>query len=222
MAFYALLALFPGIAATVAIVGLILDPTSLVPRLETMTAALPDAAREIIIDQVISVVATGSNGLSATVIAGVALALYSASTGVGTLIAGLNVAYRRRETRGFFALKARTIALTLFLMAVLVIAALAFGVIPATLALVGDWPYWSAFAKISRLSSGGRVGVLAFAVVYRFGPVRDAPRFGWLAPGSVAACLMWVAASGAFAWYVQNFAHYNETFGTLGGVRVRQ
>lgn len=41
-----------------------------------------------------------------------------------------------------------------------------------------------------------------------------------MAPGSIAACLLWVAASGAFAWYVQNFASYNQTFGALGGVIV--
>ena len=220
VAFYALLALFPGIAAMVALVGMVLDPATLVPRLENMTAALPDAAREIIIGQVTSVVSTGSDGLSLTVIGAIALALYSASTGVATLIAGLNIAYDRRERRGFFTLKFLTIVLTLFLMAVLVVAAIAFGVIPAVLALVGDWPFWTAFAKIVRWPALFLFGVLAFVIVYRFGPDRDAPRWRWMAPGSIAACLLWVAASGGFAWYVQNFASYNQTFGALGGVIV--
>lgn len=220
VAFYALLALFPGIAAMVALVGMVLDPATLVPRLENMTAALPDAAREIIIGQVTSVVSTGTDGLSLTVIAAVALALYSASAGVANLIAGLNIAYDRRERRGFFILKFQTIVLTLILMAILVVAAVAFGVIPAVLALVGDWPFWTAFARIVRWPALFVFGVLAFVIVYRFGPDRDSPRWRWMAPGSIAACLLWVAASGGFAWYVQNFASYNQTFGALGGVIV--
>ncbi len=220
VAFWGLLSLFPGIIAMVAIFGLVLDPLTLVPRLEAMTAPLPDAAREIVIGQIVSVVATDNNGLSMTLIVGVLVALYSASAGVGTLITGLNVAYGQSENRGFIALKIRTIILTLFLMTILVVAAIAFGIIPATLAMLTDWPFWTRFAQIARWPALFLFGVLAFAMVYRFGPARDTPRLRWLAPGSVAACLMWVAASGGFAWYVQNLAHYNQTFGALGGVVV--
>jgi len=220
VAFYSLLALFPAIAATVGVVGLVWDPATLVPWLDSMTIALPDAARDIILNQVTAVVGAKTSGLSLTVAIGLAIALYSASTGVATLISGLNIVYDRAETRGFLALKLRVFLLTLFLLAVLVTSALAFGVIPAALALVGDWPGWTAFAAIVRWPVLFVFGVLAFATIYRFGPAREAPGWGWLAPGSVLACLMWVAASGGFAWYVQNFAHYNETFGALGGVIV--
>ena len=31
-------------------------------------------------------------------------------------------------------------------------------------------------------------------------------------------CVLWVVASAAFAFYLANFANYNKTYGTLGGV----
>jgi membrane protein len=43
--------------------------------------------------------------------------------------------------------------------------------------------------------------------------------FRWITP-IVAATLVWVAASGGFAFYVSHFDAYGRTYGTLGGVVV--
>jgi membrane protein len=42
----------------------------------------------------------------------------------------------------------------------------------------------------------------------------------WITPGSLLATLLWLIASLAFRFYVTNFADYNATYGSLGGVIV--
>ena len=46
------------------------------------------------------------------------------------------------------------------------------------------------------------------------------PGFRWLTVGGILAVVMWIVASGAFAFYVANFGSYNKTYGSLGGVIV--
>ncbi len=56
------------------------------------------------------------------------------------------------------------------------------------------------------------------ALLYRFGPSRDAPRWRWISWGSGFAAVTWLAASVLFSWYVANFGTYNQTYGSLGAV----
>jgi membrane protein len=56
----------------------------------------------------------------------------------------------------------------------------------------------------------------ALAILYRFGPSRDEPRWEWLSVGTLAAALLWIVGSSALSWYLSNFANYNATYGSLG------
>jgi uncharacterized BrkB/YihY/UPF0761 family membrane protein len=57
---------------------------------------------------------------------------------------------------------------------------------------------------------------LALALIYRFGPCREAPRWRWITWGSVIATILWLGASGLFSWYAASFGKFNETYGSLG------
>lgn len=220
VAFFALLALFPGITALVALAGLILDPADIIDPLENGTAALPPAAREILLGQVRQVVGGGASGLNLAALAGLALALYSASRGVANLIAGLNVAYEENEERGFAKLLLLTVALTLFLLVTLSLVLAFFAILPAALGWAGDMPALSVAADIARWPLLLLVGALIFTTLYRFGPSRRAARWRWLAPGGLLACALWIAGTAGFGWYVETLGTYAETFGALAGVIV--
>jgi membrane protein len=56
-----------------------------------------------------------------------------------------------------------------------------------------------------------------FAVLYWAAPNVKQPGFRWITPGGLLAVLGWVIASLAFAFYVANFGSYNETYGALAG-----
>jgi membrane protein len=58
------------------------------------------------------------------------------------------------------------------------------------------------------------------AVLYRFGPDRDKPRWRWVSPGAIAATLLWIVGSVGFTVYVANFNSYDKTYGSLGGVVI--
>jgi membrane protein len=60
------------------------------------------------------------------------------------------------------------------------------------------------------------VVILMLAVLYRYGPSRDAPRWRWVTPGGTAAAFLWLAGSLLFSWYVSNFGSYDKTYGSLG------
>jgi membrane protein len=59
-----------------------------------------------------------------------------------------------------------------------------------------------------------------FSILYWAAPNVKQPGFRWITPGGVLAVVIWVVASAAFAFYVSNFASYNKTYGTLGGIIV--
>jgi membrane protein len=59
---------------------------------------------------------------------------------------------------------------------------------------------------------------LMFAILYWASPNAKTGKFRWVSPGGVFAVLLWILASVAFALYLANFANYNKTYGTLGGV----
>ena len=60
------------------------------------------------------------------------------------------------------------------------------------------------------------IASFSIAVIYRYGPSRDKPKWRWITPGSVLAACLWLAASLLFSWYAENFGSYNKTYGSLG------
>jgi membrane protein len=220
IAFFGLLALFPGIAALVAIAGLLLDPGIVTDELQATLAALPEGARTILAGQVRTVAATRESGLGLAAVGGLALALFWASRGIANLLAGLNLVYDETEERGILHLAALNLVLTVFVILVVILALVLVAVIPAVLAFVGDAPLLGWAASLLRWPVLILVGALAFSVLYRYGPSRRSARWRWLAPGGLAACLLWAAATAGFGWYVETLGRYGETFGALGGVIV--
>jgi membrane protein len=42
----------------------------------------------------------------------------------------------------------------------------------------------------------------------------------WISPGAVVAVAVWLVASGLFALYVANFAHYDKVYGSIAGIII--
>jgi membrane protein len=58
--------------------------------------------------------------------------------------------------------------------------------------------------------------IMGLAVLYRFGPSRNEPRWEWLSVGSIVAAVAWLVASALLSFYLANFANYDATYGSLG------
>jgi membrane protein len=62
--------------------------------------------------------------------------------------------------------------------------------------------------------------IVLFAFFYWLGPKRDSPRWVWVTPGGVVGAVMWLVVSGAFGIYVDEYATYGKTYGSLASVIV--
>src|ERR1700751_2247 len=120
--FYALLALFPGIAALVSIYGLFADPNTIASRLDAFADFAPGGAIEIIRDQLTRLAAQGSTRLGISFLVSLVLSLWSANSGIKALFDALNVVYGEKEERSFIRLNAVTFCFTVATIAFLLIA----------------------------------------------------------------------------------------------------
>ncbi|WP_417525998.1 YihY/virulence factor BrkB family protein [Marinovum sp.] len=220
VAFYGLLAMFPAITALMAISGLIFDPETFTGELETVTAFMPQNVAEIVLGQAIEVAGSQEGGLGLAAVFGIAVALYSASKGVASLIEGMNVAYNEPETRGFIKLTLTKLGLTFILLVGLIAGLGAALILPGILSIVSLGPLTEMIIGMSRWAILLAMTIGGILVLYRTAPDRESARWIWLWPGAVLACVAWISASYGFSVYVENFGSYNESFGTLAGVIV--
>ncbi len=220
VAFYGLLALFPAIAALVAIAGLVLEPSQITGNIESIAGLMPESASNIVVSQATAIAGSAEAGLGLAAAFGIALSLYSASKGVGSLVEGLNIAYDESDDRGLIKGTLLVLALTVFLIIGLVSGIGATLILPPLLSLVDLGAMTELLISLARWVLLCMMAVGGIAVLYRYGPDRAPAKWVWLTPGAVVACIGWLTASILFAWYSENFASYNESFGSLAGIIV--
>jgi membrane protein len=211
VAFFALLALVPALLAVVSIYGLVADESTVVRQVHDSLGAAPSEVRDMVAQQLRSIVQGSSSSAGIAAVVGILVALWSASSGMNQLIGAINLAYDEDETRGFVKLRALSLAMTVGAIVFLLVAFGAIALVPALAAKAG-------LGTAARIAIGVvrwivlLAGLLAgLAVLYRYGPARDEPIF---------ATVAWLIVSLAFSLYTANFGRYNETYGTLGAVVV--
>jgi membrane protein len=214
--FYGLLAVFPALTALVSLYGLFADPSRISDHLSLLSGLLPEGAMSIIREQVNRITAKGGTQLGLAFVFGLAVAFWSANAGMKALIDALNVIYGEKEKRGFIALNLQSLALTLGGMLAILVAVAAIVILPIVLTYVGLGGWTEFILRISRWPTLLLLVIVGLAVLYRFGPSREEPRWEWLSVGSVLAAVAWLISSVLLSWYLSNFANYDATYGSLG------
>jgi membrane protein len=216
--YFALLAMFPFVAAIVSIYGLFGDMSALALYLNQLSAFLPGGAIEIVGDQLKRVASGGKTTLSFAFLVSVIISLWSANAGMKALFDALNIVYGARETRGFVTLNAISMSFTVGAIGFLLLALSLVVVLPSAMKFIGLEAATAWILTIVRwpLLLGGIILGLAF--IYRFGPNRDHAQWHWITVGSATASLTWIAFSVAFSYYAANFGSYNQTYGSLGAM----
>ncbi len=221
VAFYGFLALVPVLGAIVLSYGIVAEPKTVVHDMQNLTSIMPADAARLVGEQLMNVVKTSTGKKGFGVAVALAIALFGARNGAGSVVTALNIAYEEKEERGF--IKVNLLALGITVASVLV----------AVIALV-------VIAALSRMEDGTRsaptilvilgrglsyfvlvlVGAAGAATLYRYGPSRQKPRWRWLTPGSVLVAILWLLLTSGFGIYVAHFGNYNVTYGSLGAVVV--
>ncbi len=222
LTYYGVLAIFPALLALVSVLGLV-GRSATQPLIDNLGRVAPGPARDIFTTAVENLQRSqGVGGL--LFIVGLAGALWSASGYVAAFMRASNAIYEMEEGRPIWVKAPVRLAVTVVLGVLLVISALAVVVtgeladqvgrvlgIGRSAVTVWDIAKWPVLLLIVSLM---------FAILYWAAPNVRQPGFRWLSPGGILAVLLWVLASVAFAFYVANFASYNKTYGTLGGVII--
>jgi membrane protein len=216
--FYGLLALFPALTALVSIAGVMVEPNTIVDQLRSFSGVVPEAALDIVGEQMQRIASQPTNHLSFAFVAGLAIAIWSANNGIKAMFEGLNVVYDEDEERSFLRLNGISLMFTLGAIVMMVVALGAIAVVPAILAFVGLPGISGTLISLGRWPILFAIIIVGIGLLYRFGPSRTPPQWRWISVGSGLAAALWVAASAIFSWYVANFNSYNQTYGSLGAV----
>jgi membrane protein len=220
VAFFALLALVPSLVALVSLYGLVADPADIQRNVDDILAAAPQEVRDLVESQLSSIVDSSPQGLRLGALAGLVVALWSASSGMKHLIAALNRAYHEEETRRFLRLRGLALLLTIGAVLGLLVVLAAVVVVPNSLSGEGSMGVLRAVVLVVQWPLLAAGAMVALGMLYRYAPDRAEPRWNWVSPGAVVATLVWMLASVGFSVYVANFGRYNETYGALGTVVV--
>jgi membrane protein len=218
MTFYSLLAIFPALAALVAIYGLFADPGEIAKHLNEVAGFVPSGALDVARDQLTRVAAKGEGTLGFTFAIGLAVSLWSANAAMKSLFDTLNIVYAEEEKRSFIKLNAISLIFTAGAVAFILSAIGAVAVLPVALTFIGLPEVTDLLVRIARWPALMIILAFALALIYRYGPSRETARYRWVSWGSVAAALLWLAGSALFSFYAANFGNFNATYGSLGAV----
>jgi len=222
LAYYLILALFPFILVLVSLMGLVGSPELANTVLGYFRQVTPTEVYTLINEYTGDII-SGQARAPGLLSFGILFTIWSASGAFSALINALNRAYDVQETRPFWKVKGIAILMTLGL-SVLILA--------GVLLLVFGEPIGRAVANVFGLGEVFELAwnivrwpvaflflVLTVALIYYFAPDANQP-FRWITPGGLIGVLLWVLASAAFSFYVNNFGSYNKTYGSIGVVII--
>jgi membrane protein len=222
LTYYAVLAIFPAIIALVSILGLV-GSSATQPLLDNLGKLTPGPAKDVF-TSAIQNLQQNRGGAGVIFILGLAGALWSASGYVAAFMRASNAIYDVGEGRPIWKTVPVRVGVTVVLVVLLALSALAVALTGGLAKQVGDligvgssavtvWDIakWPVLLLV--------VGIM-FAILYWASPNVKQPGFRWITPGGLLAVVITLLASAGFALFVANFGSYNKTYGALAGVVV--
>jgi membrane protein len=221
LTYFGIQSIFPGLLVLVSLLG-VLGKSATQPLITNLGNAAPASVRKIIMSDVTHL--QNSHAAAGIVgIAGILLALWSASNYVAAFMRASNVIYDVPEGRPIWKTAPIRLGVTLVTMVLLVAAAIIVIVtgglaqkvgnvlgVGSTAVTVWDIAKWPVLLII--------IGLILAILFWASPNARHG--FQWISPGGFIAVVLWLVASALFALYVANFSHYNKIYGSLAGVII--
>jgi membrane protein len=220
VAFYGLLAIFPALGALVAIYGLVADPSHVMETAGQISSFIPAEAAKLITDALQKLVSASKPSLNMAAIIAVAIALFSARSGMGALMTGLNIACEVLEKRSFIMQQVIALGLTVGAVIFAVVALATVAGVPVVLKFLPLGPFTEILISVLRWPLLALLIFLGLAIIYRFAPSLPLPQWRFVSRGAITAAIVWIAGSALFSFYVSKFGDYDATYGSLGAVAI--
>ncbi|WP_245732818.1 YihY/virulence factor BrkB family protein [Salinibacillus kushneri] len=218
LAYFFLLSLFPFIIFLLTLLAYI--PVTVDQMLSLVGSYVPVDTMNFI-EENIGQLMNNKNGQLLSI--GLISTLFIASNGINALIIVINLTYEIEPRRSFILARLISMVLTVAMYLVIITALL----LPVFGELVGIYLFsffgasdefmqvWNAL----RLVVSSIVMLIIFIFLYKISPEKRVG-FSEALPGAIVATFGWQLVSFVFAFYVENFGHYDARYGSLGAMIV--
>lgn len=220
LAMYSLLAVFPALAAAVSFYGLLFSPADVIKQMGAFAGVMPPGVWDIFNTDLQDIVRHETGTLTMAALIALGVALFSARSGMSSLMQAANIAYQEREKRGFIRQVLTSLAFVLGAILSFIVMLLLGVAVPLIFAAFTKSAWVQIAVEVLRWLLLWLFAVAGLALTYRFAPAREPARWRWLTWGSVVAATLWLGGSVLFALYVRTLGSYAKTYGALGGVIV--
>ena len=219
VAYFLTFAVFPAIAAMVAVLSFVLSESQLTAAVKAFETFLPTDIANLISTQLAAALENPSSS-ALIVIFGILIALFSLSGAVSNSIKATNSIYEVSEMRRFVSLR---LISTGFIVAagIITIIVVSLLVLNETFLVSIGVPQWVAWTiLVVRWIIIAAVVTVGLAAFYRYAPNRKNPHWQWVTWGSLIATLLWLIGTTLFFIYARFFAHYTEAYSVFAGIIV--
>ena len=216
LAFNFFLAFFPAVIFLFTLIPYIPIDGFQETLMELLASVLPESTNKIAFKTIDDIVNNPRGGLLSV---GFVLALYFSTNGVSALIEAFNSSFHIRESRSFLYQKYISLVLTLILsiMLIFTISSLIFGksyldslLTDGTIST--EYLYLFSFLRWFIMSSFLFLGI---SILFYLAPNLKI-KWKLFSPGSIFASLFIIITSIIFSYYINNFAQYNQIYGSIG------
>ena len=218
LSYYFAFALLPTLLFLTTLLGLLPIPDVMSQLMASADRVLPGDAASLL-KKTLSEVVRGASGSLLSV--GVLTALVGASSGMLRIMKALNAAYGIADARTWWRKRLVAIVLTIVfsLFAVTAMLLLIFGgrLGEAIAGWIGLGPATTLAWQLLQWPIVIMLGLTGLTLVYYLAPALTRG-WHWITPGSTFALVTWLVMSLLLRLYVNYFADYNATYGSIGGV----
>lgn len=217
VAFFGFLSFFPAVATVALIYGIVANRQMVANTVESIDYVIPQLAQGIIAEQLTMLASQPPVTLGLGLLITIPFALWSGSRGVDALLYAMSRVRKEAPRRGFLKSLLYAVGLSIGGAVFVVVALLAVAGLPALI----PWPSGEEVVVLAlRWPVLLVLTVLVLTALYRWGPDRHPRKLRHIWPGAILASLLWLLAGAIFSIYVENWGHYEATFGSVSAAVV--
>lgn len=223
LTYYAILSMFPALIAVFSLIGVLGQEDEAADTvLGIVEEVAPGGAADTLRGPIEQLAQAPGAGFA--LLMGLVVAIWSATKYVSGFSRIMNRIYGIEEGRPFWKLRPIQLLVTLIAVVALAFVLIVLIVSGDVLGAIGGMIGWSegilTVWEIAKWPLLVLVIVLLVALLYYATPNAKQPKFRWISPGAFLAIVALAIASFGFGIYVDNFASYDQTYGSLAGVII--